>query len=173
MEWNYLKDILIFITALTGMTLGIWNFSAYKRKKKLMLKVIPKSTSCIGNLDVGKRSLKNSANIIPLVGESDQLAIEIVNMGLLPITVSEVGFHASNKIKRFAIQSLETIDGGNWPRRLEKKEKVTVLLNGKNFEDRGKVKLIKGAYAKTDCGAYITGYSKALKSFVRKIVNRI
>jgi len=170
MNWSYLKDILIFITALTGMTLGIWNFVSYKRKRKIMLKVIPKSASSIGKSGDEKHGLNNSAKIIPLVGVPDQLAIEIVNMGISPITISEVGFHAAKKVKRFAAQSLKPIDGGDWPRRLEGKENVTVLLNWNNFEDRGKVKLIKGAYAKTDCGSYITGYSKALKTFVKKSI---
>jgi len=169
MEWSEFKDISISVAALTGMVLGIWNLFSDRRKQKVRLKVTPKSVSHIGQMTDGSHKFKYSTSEFSIQGEPDQLAVEVVNMSEFPVTISEVGLHVPKRKKRFSVPRPEIMDGGSWPRRLESREKVIAFIDWSSLIDHEETNLIKCAYAKTDCGAYVKGNSGAMKSFINQL----
>tara|TARA_R110002074_G_scaffold402332_1_gene607510 strand:- start:17143 stop:17658 length:516 start_codon:yes stop_codon:yes gene_type:complete len=168
-EWSDIKDISISVAALTGMILGVWNLFSDRRKQKVRLKVTPKAATHFTQMADGSDVLKYSTQEFSLKGAPDMLAIEILNMSEFPVTISEIGLHAPKRKNRFAVPLPELVDDGEWPRRLESRENVLAFIDWSTLLDAEGTNLIKCAYAKTDCGTFVKGNNKAMKSFIKQV----
>lgn len=169
MEWTDIKDIAISVAAMIGMFLGIWNFISEKKQQKVKLKVTPLSIRNTNTMQVGANAFRTSSDHFSLEDMPDGLAIEIVNMSLFPVTITEVGLHAPKRLNRFAVPLPELTDNGKWPRKLESREKVTAIIDWPSLLESEGTNLIKTAYASTACGATIKGTSKAMESFIKQV----
>jgi len=125
MELTDIKDIAISFAAITGMFLGIWNFISEKKQQKVKLEVTPLSIR--NTMHDGTNAFRTSSDHFSLEDMPDGLAIEVVNMSLFPVTITEVGLHAPKRLNRFAVPLPELTDNGKWPRKLESREKVTAI----------------------------------------------
>ncbi len=170
MNWSEIIDIAVAIAALVGMFLGVFNFITERRKQKPKLKVAPKAVSSAGHLPDGRESVIYSSENFRLSGTPDGIAIEVLNLSLFPITISEVGFHTPKREQRMAVPMPIILDDGKWPRRLESREKVIVHIDLVSLLESEDLHLVKGVYARTDCGFYSRGNSKALSSLLRQVV---
>lgn len=98
-------------------------------------------------------------------GES-MFSIEVVNLSSFPVTISEVGLTlGGNSLgqQRAAVTQPIMIDGGQWPRRLEAREAVSLYFDPSSMGRSGKA--IGRAYARTACGEARYGTSGALRQF--------
>lgn len=163
------KDLLLAIPAFSGMMLGIYNFFNERAKRKIKLKVTPKSAAAFGTWIDGQRSIKTSNNTFSIKGQPDDLVIEIINFSAFPVSICEVGLRARGKKNRFAVPRPELLDGGSWPRRLEPRQQVIANIDWSNLLDKDGASRIYTAYAATECGSEILGSSRALKALVREM----
>lgn len=93
-----------------------------------------------------------------------EFSIEVVNLSVFPITVSEVGFLHRGMHSRAAVMQPVTLDGPTTPRKLEPRESASFYMAKPEPRDDHPLKC---AYAKTSCGRTFTGKSPALMQFNR------
>lgn len=93
-----------------------------------------------------------------------RLCIEVVNRSTFPITVSDIGLTLWFSRQRLALIQPIIIDGKPWPRRLKSRETVTAYFSPSVISDPRFISA-RRAYAKTDCGEYRYGNSKALSAY--------
>lgn len=149
-------NAITLMVAGIGAALGILNTWRLFDRDRVKLLVTPKR-----------------AMPVTMKGISDVhgLCIGIVNLGFVPVTISDVGVFYKDTTKRGVLTNPIMIDGGKFPRRLEPREAFTVYtqpgyhLNDKKFSN------VKCAYAKTDCGKTFRGKSKALNSLKEESFN--
>lgn len=134
---------LTLSVAILGAVLGVINTWRGLDQSRVKLKVLP-------------------AHAIPVGGADPRLkfAIEVTNLSVFPVTVSDVGVFYHGTKERGSIVQPVLLDGGAWPRRLEPRSSVTVY-SGAQISPPGY--RIKCAYAKTQCGVTKKGTSPALK----------
>ena len=129
--------------AVLGAVLGIINTWAKISERRVRLRVRPMST-------VGGP---------PGAGFS----IEVTNLSAFALTISEVGFlkgrATSSSPARMLIAYPLILDGGQWPRKLEPRDQVSLYLDPQHIPHGS----IGKAYAKTLCGELAVGDSPALK----------
>lgn len=94
------------------------------------------------------------------------ICIEVVNLGYLPVTVSQVGFLVSGARKQFIFPEALFLDKTNLPQRLEARASLTAFIpagtqNDPVFAD------VTRAFAKTACGRKFTGSSPYLKDCIK------
>lgn len=133
--------------ALLGAVLGIINTWHTIDTRRVKLRVTPKL-----------------ATFYP--SEEKTLCIEVVNLSAFPVTIGEIGFLSRWPTFRRPILRPITLNGGDFPRRLDSRSAFTAhttdLMN-----DPETLSEIRCAFAKTDCGVLRKGNSGALKSIVR------
>ena len=92
-------------------------------------------------------------------------SIEVINIGYIAVTVSEVGITVGDDLK-FAI--LPTDAGSSLPKRLEARAAITVIARP-GVENAPPLKDGRRAYARTACGCHFTGTSPMLRDIIRKV----
>ena len=142
------KDNITIITAiigaalgLLGAVLGIINLWRSFDRDRVNIKVIPK---------IYFTSYRTSG-----------ICIEIINLGFIPVTISQIGFTSRTSDKWIADADLIQ----NLPHRMEPRTAFTAYLAaGKEqesvFADVGK------AFVQTQCGRKFTGNSAALRGII-------
>lgn len=136
-------QIVTFGIAVLGAVLGIINTWHSLDKARVKLKVIP-------------------AHAIPVGGVDSRLrfCIQITNLSLFPVTISDAGVFYNGTKSRGAIVNPIFPEGGNWPKRLESRSSISVYSQIPVAPLGHKIKC---AYATTQCGVVATGISGALK----------
>lgn len=144
-----IMDRITLAIALLGAVLGVINTWVALDRSRLKLKVVP-------------------AHAIPVVwiNQNINVGIQVTNLSDFAVTVREVGFLLSGTSNRMALISPILSDRGAWPRRLEPRSAVTVY--GFQVPDEY-ARLIKCAYATTECGFTKKGNSPALKKFASRV----
>jgi len=132
-----------------GTVLGIANFWSSRRRDQERLRVIP---SCYADPSA-----------------PPTIRIEIINHGMIDVSVREIGFELRGK--RGAKMILTTPmfqDGGAMPKPLAPRKRTCVIFPYSENHDSlyGK---IKKAYVQTETGAMFFGTSKALRAWVRNV----
>jgi len=133
--------------AVLGAALGIINTWHSLDKSRVKLHVRPK-------------------HAIPVGIENTQIefCIEVTNLSIFAVTVCDVGVLYRDTNRRGSILQPIFLDGGQWPRRLEPRSSVTIYgPRPESLPD----KLIKCAYAGTECGVIKTGTSPALRQIAK------
>jgi len=148
MEPITLFQAVTMSVAAVGAVLGIINTWHGLDKTRVKLKVRP-------------AHVIHSGAISP----SLNFCIEVTNLSAFAVTVFDVGVFYRGTDQRGSVVQPVTIDGGQWPRRLEPRSSVTV------YSQRPESKPgepIKCAYARTVCGVTKTGSSPALRQIARE-----
>lgn len=158
--------------AVLGAVLGIINTWQAITRDRIRLRVIPKiyfeygDTVLIGEIIPAPES-RLSRLIRDSMGRKIDFCFEIVNVGLIPVVVSEVGFLMRNTKERCFITRPRISDGGSWPRRLEARQAITILVPHSD-EARLIYSDLKCAYAATACGLTFKGTSRIFREVVRR-----
>lgn len=139
-----------FGIALLGAVLGIINTWRNIDRDRVKLLVKPAHAIPVGAME------HMHSNI--------EFSIEVVNLSVFPIIVSEVGFLHKGLTSRAAAMQPITIDGPTTPRKLEPRESASFYTVKPEQRDGHPLKC---AYAKTSCGRTFTGKSPALMQFNR------
>jgi hypothetical protein len=96
----------------------------------------------------------------------DSISVEVVNLGMIPVTIAEVGFKLRGaKDQRLVQPDAFLIQGGSLPYRLEPRTAVTVVFIPTFLADK-RFAEVDLAYARTQCGRVLTGTSGALRQIV-------
>ncbi|GLC24621.1 hypothetical protein [Roseisolibacter agri] len=143
------QEMVTLGIAVAGFLLSVRNAWRDHRRDKVRLRVIPKVSFPIGSMPHTQPCF----------------AFEIINDGVFPVTVDDVGFLFTDSKRRGALSTPVVLDGGAWPRRLEPHASVTVYSAGADalgFDFRR----VKCAYVAAASGRVFTGHSKALKVVV-------
>ena len=142
--------------AVLGAVLGIMNTWRSIDRDRVKLKVVPKQATPMNQYGIGQSTL----------------CIDVTNFSTFPIVINEVGLLYQGTSKRGAIINPIVIDGGSFPRKLEPRTSITVYTHPEALNDHHGY-MIKGAYAKTDCGVMKKGNSKALEAMaLEQIIDR-
>jgi len=142
-------ELVTLIIALVGAVLGVINTSYSIFKDKVRIKVIPKVAD----------HYPNPNNRPPF------LCIDVTNLGLLPVTIREVGFKIKDSSKRIMLLQ-NPMNQQQLPYRLEPRSSITLYSTD---EETYSVAVQNGynAYAYTDCGRQYYGKSRALKDVIK------
>lgn len=140
-----------FGIALLGAVLGIINTWRNIDRDRVRLLVKPAHAIPVGAME------HTHPNI--------EFGIEVVNLSVFPVIVSEVGFlHRGLDSRAAAMQPL-TLDGKTTPRKLEPRESASFYMVRPEPRDGHPIKC---AYANTSCGRTFKGTSPALLQFNRR-----
>ena len=167
MNLDDISKVVVAIAAFTGMLLGIFNFIHERKRNKVRLKVTPRAAHYIGTTEDGRDGYFYSSNEFEKDDVADTLVVEVINLGVFPIFVSEVGLTTKWSRRRMAMPLPKLIDGGDWPRKLEPRESVTAHFELTELLNTVNLKKAKSAYARTVCGELQKGTSGALKDLIR------
>ena len=151
-----------------GVALGIINMWHQISRSRVRLKVIPKIAFMIDANNTITTS-RNSARVSNLLanGIPFRLCIEVVNLSDFPVTLSDVGFGMTDKLRHILFQP-ELTPGKTWPPRLESREAVVAYVKtGEDLDVKVMEKAV--AYAHTDCGIIQYGTSPIFKEYVQKL----
>jgi len=160
------KDIVIAVAAFVGMGMGLLNFWNEKAKEKVKLKVIPKAVKRSGRSTSGKEFIVTTQNEFPGKNSKDLFVIEVVNLSKFPVVIELVGFVSKKHKERLYIPEPLLNGSGDWPRKLESRESVTLYGNLSDIFSSNMCGSLFGAFAETVCGHKETGSSQALKQLV-------
>jgi hypothetical protein len=163
-----IKDIVTMVTAMTGAGLGIYNWFHMRAQDRVNLKVVPKASWFRGRGLGGREYYLSHQHKYPLEAPNppDTLSLEIINLSKFPVTVDEVGLKPRWSGHRMAMPSPILPDQGEWPRRLEPRETVTVRFDPTELVASEIIESVSRAYASTACGSTCYGTSGALKEFL-------
>jgi len=156
------KDIVVVFAAFIGMGLGIYNFFNERRKERVSLRVVPKT---VVQRERGF-SLSSTREFNP-ERNVGMFGMEIVNLSYFPVVLKQVGFLKSGTDRRVTIVNPIVDHGGDWPRKLESRESVTVYGNLDEMIKMGALHLVRKAYVETSCGHIATGHNQALKELIQ------
>jgi len=165
-------DPVSFSIAALGAVLGVINtWRAYKRDQ-LNIRVIPKAyiSSKNGFITVTKIPDKASSvhKLNPNFDEKlNDVCIEVTNLSVFPVTISEAGFYRRESIDRFLLRDYLIPGERRLPILLEPRSSFTIyVLPDHKF--RTFYHLLKSAYIITDCDVTVKGTSSAFKAVVRR-----
>jgi len=159
--------------AVIGAVLGVINTWQAITRDRIRLRVTPKIY--LG----GEGDMVFTGSVFPsrdssvgilnpeLESREHDFCFEIVNVGFVPVVVAEVGFLMRRTTERASITDRKLLDGGAWPRRLEAREAVTVLIPP-HPDSRLMYANFKCAYVTTACGLTFKGTSKVFRDIVRR-----
>ena len=168
-----IKDVIIAIAAFSGMGLGFYNLWNEQNKKKVKLKVIPKSVLQSGTNSVGQNMILTSSNEFNINNTQDEFAIEIINLSTFPVVIDEVGFNISGTKARMSLPVPVLHDNNKeWPRKLESREAVTVYSSLRELLSTPSLSKVSNAFAKTSCGHSGTGKTEALSQLINYVNNK-
>jgi len=137
------RDGITLGVALLGASLGILNFWRMMDRDRVHIRVVPRS-------------------YFHTNGGASGVCIEIINLGFIPITISQVGFTVNLKGQVFLHRSLIQ----DLPKRLEARTSFTAYL-ATGVEQDERFRSVVRAFAKTECGRRFTGSSIALRSYIK------
>ena len=132
-----------FALAVLGAVLGVINTYLAIDKSRVKLRVVPKHAIPYGDVD-------------PRL----TFCIEVTNLSAFAVTIEEVGVRLAGSRQRLLLDGKRTLDGGQWPRRLEPRTSVTVYAQSPR-SPRGE--RLHAAYTTTACGVTRTGTSPAFR----------
>jgi hypothetical protein len=104
------QEIVTLSIAVVGLLLSTRNAWRDHRRDKVRIRVIPKISYPIG----------------PMPDPRPCFGFEIINNGVFPVTIDDVGFLFAGTKKRGSISAPILHDKGEWPRRLEPHSAVTL-----------------------------------------------
>ena len=140
------KDVFTISAAAVGAVLGVMNTWNSLNLRRVRLRVLPAHA------------------IVPNI-EQPMFSIEVTNLSSFPLTVKEVGFtlggNRADRGSRAVVPMPIVPDGKPWPRRLEARESVSLLLPVSSLY--GNRAGMGRAYVQTACGELRYGSSPALK----------
>lgn len=142
---------------IAGLVLGIINTWAEAQHNKVKLKVVPEWAFTV-----------NVEGSPPFNFE-----IEIINLSEFPVVISEVGFTCRGNAHLvptgYAVHNYTYSTA--LPCRLEPHASCTefYLLEKSAIDEQPEFGKVNGAYARTQCGARITGASSALRQIIERI----
>ena len=151
--------IITLVIAAIGAVLGIINTAHLLSQRKVRLRVIPMSVAA----QLGSGILTSQHEYKP----GTMLGIEVINLSVFPVTISEVGYTLRGVSSRAAVAWPELTDQKGWPRRLEPRESVSAYINPSLL-----TRQVRRAYARTQCGVTRYGTSPALKELKRHLSRR-
>jgi hypothetical protein len=151
---NFPKDELTFALGLLGAVLGVVNLWRSFDRDRVKLRVTPKVAYPVNMGD-----------------DRTRLCIEVVNLSTFPVTICDVGFSVRFSKDRLAVIDPILPDQKPWPRRLEPREAFTVYCSP-SLAAEPRLQLVRGAYAKTDCGETGFGKNKGLSHYIAKAPKR-
>ncbi len=141
---------ITFGIAFLGAVLGIINTWRNIDRDRVKLLVKPAHAIPVGALEYMHPNI--------------EFSIEVVNLSVFPVIVSEVGFLHKAMDSRAAVMQPITLNGPTTPRKLEPRESASFYMVRPERHDG---RPIKCAYAKTSCGRTFRGNSPALMQFNR------
>jgi hypothetical protein len=142
-------QLVTFGIAVLGAVLGVINTARAWRRDRVRIRVVP----VVAHPSTGTGDTRT------------RLAIEVVNIGAVPVTVDQVGYVVRGQKGRRILSLPQTGDGGAWPRRLEPHSSVTAYAApGQDVEW---LKGVKRAFAKTSSGLEFSGTSPMLRWMVK------
>jgi len=172
LNYSFLKDIVIGVSALVGMVLGLYNLIRSIKKEKVKLTIIPKAIMEERiNTENGKPIFMTADN--DFSNYHSLFGFEIINKSNFTVVVDEIGLIKKGKESRIVFPIPILGDKGNWPRELNPRNSFTVYCKLDNIIKAAQKHKIKYAYAKTSCEEICYGNSKAfelLKKFANKNV---
>lgn len=145
---NLTESITLSIAVL-GALLGIINTLISVNRDKPKIKVIPQW-------------------VLTVPAGYQSISIEVINIGLVPVTVCEVGLFLASKNRKLIDRRMNSLDGRDLPVRLESRSSISLLLSSEILENAN-FERVSHAYARTQCGITVRGKSIALKQIVREI----
>jgi hypothetical protein len=142
---------------IAGLVLGIINTWREAQRNRVILKVVP------------EWAFTNTVEgITPF-----NFQVEVINLSEFPVVISEVGFTCRRNAHLvptgYAVHNYKY--STTLPCRLEPHASCAqyYLLEKGVLEDHGEFAKVNGAYARTQCGALVTGTSSALRQIVKRI----
>jgi hypothetical protein len=134
--------------ALTGAVLGIINTAHALRRDRVRVRVRP---------------------TLVLARGFEGLAVDVINQGLIPITVAEVGFTIGRGRHpcKIVLARFERSLGEALPCRLEPRCCATIV-DGGDVTTNPEFPRVTSAYARTACGLVFRGRSGALRQAVKE-----
>ena len=153
--------------AVLGAVLGVINTLHQLTRNRVRLKVIPKVDFMLGN-EIAAATDRDDDLFQKMVENRRpaRICIEVVNLGCVPVTISDVGFVLKKGGTRKVIVAPEVTKGKTWPTRLDPREAVTAYAPiGAEIEPE--VALRGLAYATTDCDHTRYGSSAAMREYGR------
>lgn len=150
------------IAAFIGMVLGLYNFCIDISNRRLKLKIIPQSiTYRPSDNQIAKEVIVNSTG--EFNETTGEFLIEVINMSYFPVTINQVGFKLNDRPDSFIIDQPIIKDNGTWPRKLERRDSISLYCSLSDLINSPRSISIKNAFAETTCGKTRTGTSVALK----------
>ena len=153
--------------AVLGAVLGVINTWHQLTRNRVRLKVTPKVAFMMGKEFVLATD-RDDGLFQKMVGDRRpaRICIEVVNLGCVPVTISDVGFVLKKGGTRQLIAAPEVTKGKTWPTRLDPREAVTAFAAiGAEIEPE---LVLRGlAYATTDCDNTRYGSSAAMREYGR------
>lgn len=149
-------NFITFAIAVIGAILGIINTIYAIDKDRVKLKVYPVVGYTIGTKDLKER----------------YIGIEIINLSIFPVSISQVGFILEKAIQRVAIIRPFTTQGSIYlPYKLPSREKITLYANYDSIMDNPV--LIKCVYCETECAILTKGKSKVIEQINEEKIKRL
>lgn len=153
-----------------GAVLGIVNTLDLVSRTRVRLRVVPGIAFKVeeNGVIVMTKLSKEEAGRQARAGAPARPCVEVVNLSVFPVTISEVGFgEAEGSVRRVLVQP-EVSPGKSWPTRLESREAVVLYAQvGEHLNPR--VAAASVAYVKTDCGKIQHGDSPVFKEYFRAL----
>jgi hypothetical protein len=148
------------------MILGIINTWHLISKTRVRLKVIPKIAFMMdANNALTVANHNKSVSDRVRMGVPFRLCIEVINLSAFPLTISDVGFGNTEKLRHILVNP-ELSPGKTWPVRLDSRDSVVAYAKtGVRLDPKVMNKAL--AYAKTDCGITCYGTSPIFKEYVQ------
>jgi hypothetical protein len=143
-------ELITLPLAVLGAVLGVINTWRGLERDRVKLRVVPKI----------------AYPATPGLDPRPRLCIEVTNLSTFPVTISEVGFLQRGTDHRMALLQPILPDGGPFPRRLEARHGFTAYF-APGAEARDGFENVTKAYARTECGEWRHGKSKALSALMR------
>lgn len=124
------------------------------------------------NTMTGEEGLVTSSNEFDKdAAREDYFAIEAVNLSSFAVTIDNVGFEVSSQKKRMMMIQPVIMDDGKWPRRLDRRESVTVYGSLPILLKEPGTILIRNAFVETSCGKICRGSSGTLTGLIEYAAN--
>jgi hypothetical protein len=151
---NIMPEWMIYFTfaaAMLGAILGIIKLWKSINRDKIKLKVIPRHAIPVGSTDSS------------IIG-----SIEVINLSLFTITLSEIGLSLKDTEERLQLINPLLSECGKLPMRLEAKASITAFFFRSDIANC--ISGIKCAYACTVSGEKFNGNSPALRQISRSLM---
>lgn len=172
LDWKMAVDVIVAIAAFVGMGLGVFNLIRELHQDRVKLRVSPKQVVRFVGSSSGKQHVIVSDRGWNPRNETGYIAIEVVNRGRFPITISEVGFIGRKRDARMVIPEPLTNEKHGLPLRLEARDSVTLYGEWQGLQPQVKSGGLKKAYVETACGHWAGARNRVLKDLESLILEQ-